>query len=476
MVFESADPVQSQPRDCPLVEDPEVLEGYRRDASAYVGSPEGLIRPVDASEAAWWLAEASRRGVPVTPCGLRSSTTGSGLAARGWSMSCERIQPEIEIDEERRLAVVGAGTVLRDFKDQVEERGLFYPPDPTSERECTLAGTVACDASGARSYRYGATHRWLRGVEVALVDGSVRWFRRRTVDKDAAGYAGLRDLVSVFCGSEGTLGFLTRLEVSLIDRPEAFLGALAFFTSVDAALSFVGAARHEDRTNSGVKPRCLELLDERCLAIMRDQNSGVVLPAGANACVFFEEEHSAGAEGEVVERWWSLLERSSGALADDTVVATDRIRQEELRMLRHAVPASLNEEGSSYMADGGKKISTDWAVPFDQLASFMKRADGWLQRAGIERVARFGHVGNGHPHYNLMLRDAEEVLQAEQVVARMCEEACGLGGTITAEHGVGKVKRPYLRHRFGDLELASMRAIKELMDPSQLLAPENLFP
>jgi FAD/FMN-containing dehydrogenase len=115
-------------------------------------------------------------------------------------------------------------------------------------------------------------------------------------------------------------------------------------------------------------------------------------------------------------------------------------------------------------------------VPFDQLASFMKRADGWLQRAGIERVARFGHVGNGHPHYNLMLRDAEEVLQAEQVVARMCEEACGLGGTITAEHGVGKVKRPYLRHRFGDLELASMRAIKELMDPSQLLAPENLFP
>ena len=177
-----------------------------------------------------------------------------------------------------------------------------------------------------------------------------------------------------------------------------------------------------------------------------------------------------------MERWWSLLERSPGALADDTVVATDRIRQDELRMLRHAVPATLNEEGSSYMAAGGKKISTDWAVPPEQLPAFMKRADSWLREAGIERVARFGHVGNGHPHYNLLLKDAEEVQRAEVVVSRMCKEACALGGTITAEHGVGKVKRPYLKHRFGDLELASMHAIKKLLDPSLLLAPENLFP
>ena len=476
MVLESADPVHSRVHDCPLVTDPEVLEGYRRDASAYIGSPDGLIRPADAEEAAWWLGEATRQGVAVTPCGLRSSTTGSGLAARGWVMSCERINPPVEVDEDRRIAVVGAGAVLRDFKDELESKGLFYPPDPTSERECTLGGTVACDASGARSYRYGATHRWVRGVEVALLDGSVRWFRRRSVNKDAAGYAGLRDLVSIFCGSEGTLGFLTRVEVDLLDRPEEFLGALAFFTSVEAALSFVAMAREEDRRNEGVRPRCLELLDETCLSIMRDQDSGVVLPAGAQAAVFFEEEHLAGSEGEVVERWWSLLERSPGALADDTVVATDRARQDELRMLRHAVPATLNEEGSGYMAAGGKKISTDWAVPAEHLPAFMKRADSWLREAGIERVARFGHVGNGHPHYNLLLRDAEEVLRAEAVVSRMCREACALGGTITAEHGVGKVKRPYVKHRFGDLELASMYAIKKLLDPSMLLAPENLFP
>jgi len=121
-------------------------------------------------------------------------------------------------------------------------------------------------------------------------------------------------------------------------------------------------------------------------------------------------------------------------------------------------------------------MSTDWAVPFPHLAEFMERADGWLREARIDRVARFGHVGNGHPHYNLMLRDAAEVGRAEVVVARMCEEACALGGTVTAEHGVGKVKRPYLRHRFSSLELGSMKAIKDLFDPAGLLAPGNLFP
>ena len=192
--------------------------------------------------------------------------------------------------------------------------------------------------------------------------------------------------------------------------------------------------------------------------------------------MFFEEEHSHGDETGVLERWWSLLERSAGALAQDTLVATDRARQEELRMLRHAVPASLNEEGTSYMEAGGKKVSTDWAVPFEKLPAFMAQADAWLAEAQIDRVARFGHVGNGHPHYNLLLRDADEVARAEAVVERMCQEACALGGTVTAEHGVGKVKRPYIHHRFSSLELASMRAIKTLFDPAGLLAPGNLFP
>ncbi|MBN95922.1 MAG: hypothetical protein CL928_17915, partial [Deltaproteobacteria bacterium] len=407
-----------------LVLDPEVLEAYRYDASSCTGDPEGLVRPTTAEEAAHWLVEAAHTGTAVTPCGLRSSTTGSGLAPRGWTLSCERLDGSLEIDPERRIARVGSGMVLRDFKDRVEEEGLFYPPDPTSEAECSVGGTVACDASGARTYRYGATHRWLRGVEVALLDGTVVWFRRREVDKDAAGFAGLRDLVQVFCGSEGTLGFITQVEVDLLEKPEAFCAGFAFFTDLRSALNFVGAARAHDGSPSGVRPRCLELLDELCLEIMASQGSGIVLPADAKAVIFFEEEHAAGGELAVLERWWELLEGTPGALAADTVIATDREKQEELRALRHSVPATLNEEGNGYRQEGGRKVSTDWAVPFGHLASFMERADEWVREAGIERMARYGHVGNGHPHYNLMARTAAESAAAQSVVDRMCLEAC----------------------------------------------------
>ncbi len=471
MVVQSGSTVQPSP-----VADPEVLEAYRHDASPVIGNPEGLLRPQTAAEAAFWLAEAAGSGTAVTPCGLRSSTTGSGLAPHGWVMSCERMTGLIDLDPERRTATVASGTVLREFKDAVEEHGLFYPPDPTSEGECSLGGTVACDASGARTYRYGATHRWLRGVEVALPDGSVRWFRKRRSDKDATGYAGMRDLVQLMCGSEGTLGFISKVEVDLIAKPEAFTAGFAFFVDVASALSFVGLARDEDRARSGVRPRCLELLDGPCLEIMRAQGSGIAIPASAGAVIFFEEEHAAGGDMDVLERWWALLERSPGALPDDTAVATDRRQQEELRTLRHAVPATLNEEGHSFAPSGGKKISTDWAVPFAELAPLMSRIDAWIAEAGLSRTARFGHVGNGHPHYNLIVRDAAEAAVAHELVGRMCAEACAVGGTISAEHGVGKVKRNYVHHRFGELELAAMKAVKGVFDPASILAPGNLFP
>ncbi|MCO4771805.1 MAG: FAD-binding oxidoreductase [Deltaproteobacteria bacterium] len=468
MVVDPGSPVQS----ARVVTDPDVLAAYTEDASHLRGSPEGLVRPDTAEEVAEALREAQGRGIAVTPCGLRSSTTGAGLAPRGWSLSTERLVGVEAIDAERRTAIVRAGTVLREFKDAVEEAGLFYPPDPTSERECAVGGTVACDASGARSYKYGATHRYVRGLEVALPDGSLRWYRRPIIGKDAAGYVGLRDPVRLFCGSEGTLGVVTRVEVDLLLRPEAFSAGLAFFVDVPEALAWVGLARSRE---SGVDPRCLELLDAAALRIMAAQGSGIGIPAEAGAAVFFEAEHRVGGEMAVMEAFWTLLSDAPGALADDTVIASDHTQQEQLRLLRHAVPATLNEEGRGHHASGGKKISTDWAVPFHHLAPFMKRVDGWLEDARIERVARYGHVGDGHPHYNLIVKDAEEAARAAVVVDRMCSEACALGGTVTAEHGVGKVKRTYAKYRFSDWQIASMKAVKAVFDPTGIMAPGNIW-
>lgn len=464
MVFQVRRPVQS---------DPDVLAAYRHDASPLVGDPQAVARPEDPGEAADLLAEAASQGIPVTPCGGRTSTTGGGLARSGWALSCERLAGVEDIDPVRLVAVVRAGTILGDFKDAARDQGLLYPPDPTSEKECSLGGTVACDASGARSFRYGATRRWVRGVEVACADGSLRWFRRRLCAKDAAGYAGLRDLVDLVCGSEGTLGFVTRVEVALVPLPEAFLAAMAFFSDVPSALGFVGRARGGD---GGVVPRCLELLDSVCLGIMRDQRSGLAVPAGAGAAIFFEEEHAAGAEPAVLDRWSELLDRSPGAMPADTLVASGRAQQERLRALRHAVPVTLNELGRTQAEAGGMRLSTDWAVPFAALAGLMERADGWMAEARIGHVARFGHVGDGHPHYSLIARDGDEAIRAHGVADRMCREACALGGTVTAEHGIGKLKRSFAAACIDPIQWEAMRAVKRVFDPAGILAPGNLFP
>lgn len=471
MVVHTSPSVQPRP-----ITDPAILAAYRRDASSYRGNPEALLRPDSAEELAAALHAAVSAGQYVTPTALRSSTTGAGVAAHGLALSTERLVGPPTLDHERRRAIVPAGTVLRQFKDEVEAAGFFYPPDPTSERECSVGGTVACDASGARTYRYGSTHRWVRGLEVALPDGSLQWFRRREVDKDAAGYAAVRDPIQWFCGSEGTLGVITKVEVDLLPRPADWLGGLCVFDTLAAALRFVAAARAEDRAGTGVRPRCLELLDEGCLRIMAEHDGAASFPADAGAALYFEEEFDADSLDAVLERWIALAASVSGARVDDTVVATDPGRKEWLRRLRHAVPATLNEEGVRAEAQGGKKIGTDWAVPFDRIESFMGRCDAWIAEARIGRAVRFGHIGNGHPHYNLIPQDADECRRAMAVVDRMCEEACALGGTVTAEHGIGKLKVRHVQQRFSPLDLQVMRAMKAVLDPTGRLAPGNLFP
>ena len=448
-----------------------MLAGYRQDASPIEGDPEGLWRPREPAEVAPILARAQELGVPVTACGQRTSTTGSGLALRGWALSTELLT-QLELRPRERVAVVGAGVILGALKDSAAEHGLFYPPDPTSERECSVGGTIACDASGARSFRYGPTHRWVRALQVALPDGSLRWLRRPATGKDAAGPAALRDPVRMFCGSEGTLGVVTAAELQLIERPAAVLAGLALFRDVRSALAFVGSARRPD---SALRPRCLELLDAGCLEIMRTHAEGGSLPGGAGAGVFFEEEHE-GDDDDVMERWWERLSGASGCLAGDTVIATSPASHQRLRDLRHAVPAALNEEGHARQIHGGRKISTDWSVPFDALAPLMTRADAWLREAGLNRAVRYGHVGDGHPHYNIIAADTAEAARAHAVVDRMCREACAVGGTVTAEHGIGKVKLAYARYRFSALDLRLLRAIKAELDPRGVLAPGNLLP
>ncbi|MDM7914451.1 MAG: FAD-linked oxidase C-terminal domain-containing protein, partial [Candidatus Eisenbacteria bacterium] len=200
------------------------------------------------------------------------------------------------------------------------------------------------------------------------------------------------------------------------------------------------------------------------------------IPHDARAAIYFEQECGPGEEERALEGWFRLLEAHAGALPDDTIVATASEPQSELRRLRHALPAEMNERGARARAGGGRKLSTDWAVPLDALPATMEEATRIVRETFGGPFVRYGHVGNGHPHFNLLASDPAELERARAATHRLALLAIERGGTVTAEHGVGKVKREYVRYQYPEWVIDGMRALKRSVDPAGIFAPGNIFP
>jgi FAD/FMN-containing dehydrogenase len=461
------------------VTDPEICGAYAADASGLSRVPDAVVRPQSEDEVRELLRVCSARGIAVTPQGLRSSTTGASVPARGIVVSLERMARVLSIDPQRRVVVAEPGIVASEFKARVREAGLFYPVDPTSEAECTLGGTVACNASGSRTYRYGPTRGYVRALRVVLADGSVREVRRISSDKNSTGYAGLQNPVDIWIGSEGTLGVVTQVELDLLLLPPGVFGALAFFRDWRAAVGFVQAADASRRVSTasgkaGLRPRCLELFDHGSLDLVRPDAGGLRIPAAAGAAVFFEEEVSTEESLSAMERWYAAIEEAEG-LADDTVVAQSEAEQAELKRLRHALPAGMNERGARAVSNGGRKVSTDFAVPLDKLPQMMEEAYTIVREIFGGFHVAYGHAGNGHPHFNLLAEDAAGLTKAREAARRMAERALDLGGTMAAEHGIGKVKSALYRRLYPVWLVEASLGIKRALDPQGILSPGNIF-
>lgn len=461
------------------VTDPAVLAGYLTDASNVPGRAEALVRPGSAAEVAEVLAHCQARGIPVTVSAGRTSTTAAAVPEGGWVLSMERLARVVEIGHD--TATAEGGVFLGAFQASIEATGRFFPPDPTSRHECTLGAAIACNASGARSFRYGPTRPWVEALEVVLPTGEVRNFRRgdpipldwpvpswtEPAVKTAAGYAPPRDAVDLFVGQEGTLGIITRATVRLTALPSGVIGLLAWFPSREAAVDFTERAREQARREPGglVSPRCLEYFDHHCLAYARDRVGDV--PEDARAALFCEQELAPGADEDAhLAAWWELLVEA-GALADHTVVATDPPSQERLLKLRHAVPAGINER---VVRNGMPKVGTDLAVPDAALSELMAA----YEAAPMEH-ALFGHIGDNHLHLNLLPRTAEELARARAFYTELVHLALARGGTVSAEHGIGKLKRGYLAEMVGPDVLASFRALKRHLDPAWILGRGTLL-
>jgi FAD/FMN-containing dehydrogenase len=355
-----------------------------------------------------------------------------------------------------------------DIKRAAAGADLLFAPDPTSEEESTIGGAIACNASGARTFKYGATRKHVTAIKVVMANGELMEFRRSYLEKNTVGYAFAHDPIDWFIGSEGTLGVVVEAELALLPLPSKVVGLAIFFSEEQEALEFVVAARE----SANVTPRCIEYFDDNALAIARSSAHGGPLPVNAAAMVYVEEEVVRDLDS-TLEHWLQIIE--SRAADFEPMVFEGDARLREARQLRHSIPATMNERGSAHRRAGGRRVSTDWAVPYRRLGEAIGIARALAAESGIDQAVVYGHAGNGHPHQNFVARDPGELATIEGVVERTLREVIRLGGTVAAEHGIGKIKRKWLPLQMNAIQIAMMTAVKKELDPLGLLAPGNIL-
>jgi FAD/FMN-containing dehydrogenase len=457
-------------------------DSYTRDV-VLEGHPDGVLRPKNEAEVIRALTEAHRHRIPVTAAGGRTSLTGSSVALEGWLLATNGMNRVCDLRRDPEtggmVAVAEPGLFLGDLQRTVLAEGWFYPPDPTSRNEACLGATVATNATGEDTLRYGPTRRWIRELRVVTADGSVRTLRRSpesrpSEEKATAGYYLNGEEIDLLIGSEGTLGVITQVALDLIPRPFGFFAGIAFFPSRRSALEFVVRARE----SSPVTPRALELIDRASVELLEDKTEGIAWPDQALAAIVFKQEFADPRDREDrLGAWSSFIARhlEGTALADRTMIFETAADLERLRILRHRIPSAINETLEPYRASGGAKMGTDWWVPYRALPAFMDRWDEAVNACGL-RTFVFGHVGNGHPHVNFLCRNREETDRARTLILAMCRDAVGEGGGVAGEHGLGKLKRDLLPVQWRPETIAEMREVKRAWDPGGILGRGNVFP
>lgn len=496
------------------------LQNYLVDASNLQGgSAEKLFIPETTEEIAEILREANEQKIPVTVSGARTGLVGGAIPFGGYLVSLEKLNKLISLEktENGGKAVVGAGFMLNDFQKETESRGLFYPPDPT-EWSCQLGGTVATNASGSRSFKYGSTRRYVERLKMVLPTGEIldvrrgenfsdaegfinlktesggdfrvklSTFRQPAVRKNTSGYfsADKTDAIDLFIGSEGTLGIITEIELGLLPKPQGFLSGIIFFKENSDLLNFVKEARNlsfetrqisndtkqipnpKSRIQNRIDATLLEYFDDEALNFIKEKFAEV--PENMAGAIFFEQETTEETEDVLFEQWNELLEKHHAEVDSSWFTTTEDDRQ-KMRDFRHALPVSVNEW---IVRHKQRKVSTDIAVPDENFASMLRFYKKSLQESGLQYVI-FGHIGDNHVHVNILPKDATEAEKARHLYGRFIAQGVMLGGTVSAEHGIGKIKSKYLYVMLGERYLNEMAEIKKTLDPHGILGRNNIF-
>jgi glycolate oxidase len=435
---------------------PEDLLVYEYDATIERGLPEAVVLPASAGEVAGVVRAARRHGAPVTARGAGTGLSGGAIPCEGGVVIVtSRMNRILELDPENRLAVVEPGVINLHISEAAAPHGLYYAPDPSSQRACTIGGNVAENAGGPHCLLYGATTNHVLGLEIVTADGDIVWLAGKTLD--APGY----DLRGAVIGSEGTLAIVTRIIVRLLHKPATTITLLAIFDEVDQASGAVSAI-----VAGGVLPAALEMMDRNTMQAV-EPFVGAGYPADAGAVLLIEVE---GLREDATEQAAAAQAVCETAGAREVRVGLTPGDRERLWAGRKGALGALGRLAPSYYI-------LDGVVPRTKLPAVLAGVYEACERHGF-RVANVFHAGDGNLHPNVMFDEREpgataRVLELGEEIMRLCVDA---GGSITGEHGVGYEKRNYMSWIFSDDDLEMMSRLKLAFGAAGGFNPGKLFP
>ncbi len=534
-------PQEADPTGIKIVSDQsEITDTYALylddESHSFDGMAEQIVFPSSEAEIAAVMKRAFHDGSPVTIQGGRTGLTGASVPLGGIALNLERLTGLLYMDfdeaAKRYTIAAQAGLPLEDLVKMVGSRNLTeldgkgteaqkealarflgesgdytFPVDPT-ETSAWLGGIVACNASGARTFRYGAVRPWVYRIRVVLANGDILDIRRGEVKAEGGRFviafsdgtehevaiptyqmpktknaAGLyaepdMDLIDLFIGSEGILGVVTMVELGLIQLEESIMTVMAFFPSEDDAVNFVYDARDP---GSPIKMDFIEYFGPNAIKMIREKASsaGIKVPAmkeTTHAIVFFEFSYTEDKMEETVMGLEEMLNRHNTS-SESSWAGLDRTELEKMKTVRHFVPETINGLIAQRKAQYHDihKIGTDMAVPADALKDYIAFYRSVLEEQGMEYVI-FGHIGDGHLHVNMIPRNSEEVEQGMRNYMAFAKRAVELGGTVAAEHGIGKLKRPFLEIMYGEKGISEMQSVKLSLDSKWLINRGNMIP
>jgi len=473
------------------------FENYLCDAANIKGNCEKVFFPENKSEIVEILKNANEQKLQVTVSSARTGLTGGSVPESGILISLEKLNKIISLDEENKFIIVEPGVLLSDLQKLVESKNLFYPPDPT-ETNSSIGGNVATNASGARTFKYGSTRNFVEELEIILPNGEEINLKRgenfvnefcgiiytnenKMIEvpipnyempnvKHAAGYFAHKnmDLIDLFIGSEGTLGIITSIKLKLIDLPKQILSMIIFFESDENTFSFVSEIKQKSFDyNYKIKLREIEFLDEFSLKLLKGDFANI--SENSKSAIWIEQELNND-EDEALEEITELITKYDGNL-ENIWFAIDENERNKMKLFRHSIALKVNDIISQR---GLKKVGTDNAVPDDKFIEFYKYTCNLIKNNNLEYVV-YGHLGNSHLHFNMLPKTIKELELCRNLYRDICNYSVKLGGTISAEHGIGKYKRDFLLDMFGEVNILQMAKLKKTLDSNLILNLNNMF-